>query len=283
MDMSPPALSASVDERSPGPLRKTLVRVAYRSVGIGLAVLFWQLITVVLPTSTPLISGFSPAATVAAVDGLAREGVFSAHMIPSLMRFAIGLGIGLLAGVPLGLLTGYFPKFDLTTNTVFQFLRVTSPLAWMPVAVIVFGVGGKPVIFLIAMAAVWPIAISTAHGVRTMNPKWIQVVRMLGGGHVSVMRRAVVPAVLPQILSGLRISVGVSWIVLVPAEMLGVSSGLGYYLLDTRDRFNYGELMAVILLIGLLGYACDSLIRSAQYFVSWPTIADDQQGLRGGS
>jgi NitT/TauT family transport system permease protein len=264
-------------------LRKTLVRVAYRSVGIGLAVLFWQLITVVLPTSTPLISGFSPAATLAAVDGLAREGVFSAHMIPSLMRFAIGLGIGLLAGVPLGLLTGYFPKFDLTTNTVFQFLRVTSPLAWMPVAVIAFGVGGKPVIFLIAMAAVWPIAISTAHGVRTMNPKWIQVVRMLGGGHVAVMRRAVVPAVLPQILSGLRISVGVSWIVLVPAEMLGVSSGLGYYLLDTRDRFNYGELMAVILLIGLLGYACDSLIRSAQYLVSWPTIADDQQGPGGRS
>jgi NitT/TauT family transport system permease protein len=243
--------------------------------------LFWQLVTVVLPTSTPLIAGFSPAATLAAMGDLAREGVFTAHMVPSLVRFAIGLGLGLLAGIPLGLLAGYFPKFDLTTNTVFQFVRVTSPLAWMPVAVIAFGVGDRPVIFLIAMAAIWPIAISTAQGVRSMNPQWINVVRMLGGGHMAVLQRAVVPAVLPQILSGLRISVGVSWIVLVPAEMLGVSSGLGYYLLDTRDRFNYAELMAVILLIGLLGYACDSIIRAAQHLVSWPSIADDQQSLGG--
>lgn len=252
----------------------------YGSFGVASALLLWQLATADLAQSTPLAAGFSPAATLAAVPDLVREGVFTNHMIPSLWRFALGLGIGLLIGVPLGLLTGYFVRFDLTTNAVFQFLRVTSPLAWMPVAIIAFGVGDKPVVFLIGIAAIWPILISTAQAVRTMNPRWVQVVRMLGGNHAAVLRRAVVPAVLPQILSGLRISVGVSWIVLVPAEMLGVSSGLGYYLLDTRDRFNYGELMAVIMLIGLLGFACDSLIRLAQHLASWPSSGDDQHGVR---
>jgi NitT/TauT family transport system permease protein len=154
---------------------------------------------------------------------------------------------------------------------------MTSPLAWMPLAIIILGVGDRPVCFLIAVAAVWPIIINTAHGVRGVNPQWIKVVRMLGGNDRSVLVRAVIPAILPEVLNGVRISVGVSWIVLVPAEMLGVSSGLGYYLLDTRDRFNYGELMAVIMVIGFYGFLSDLLIRFAQRNVSWPVARGEIQ------
>ena len=196
---------------------------------------------------------------------------FLRHALPSLSRFAVGLSIALVIGIPTGIIVGYFPRIDLATNTVFQFIRMTSPLAWMPLAIIIFGVGSEPVCFLIAVAAVWPIIINTAHGVRSVNPQWIKVVRMLGGRDTSVLRHAIVPAILPEVLNGLRISVGFSWIVLVPAEMLGVSSGLGYYLLDTRDRFNYGELMAVILVIGFLGYLSDLLVQIAQHRVAWPT------------
>jgi len=92
---------------------------------------------------------------------------------------------------------------------------------------------------------------------------------MLGGNSWAVLRRAVIPAIIPDILTGLRIALGISWVVFVPAEMLGVSTGLGYYILDTRDRLEYGELMAVILVVGLFGYLSDLFIRVLQQRFSW--------------
>jgi len=144
-----------------------------------------------------------------------------------------------------------------------------SPLAWMPIAIIAFGVGNRPVYFLVAVAAVWPFIINTAHGVGRVEPLWIKVARNLGAGEGQVLRRVVIPAVVPDILTGLRLAIGLAWVVLVPAEMLGVSSGLGYFILDTRDRFRYDELMAAILLIGLLGYGLDGVVKVVQRRFSW--------------
>lgn len=255
-------------------VRRFQERLLLRCAGIGVALLLWQLATGF--SSSDFAASFSPANTSRELYKFLTGGAFVRHALPSLSRFGIGLGIALLAGIPTGILVGYFPRFDLATNAVFQFIRVTSPLAWMPVAIILLGVGSKPVCFLIAVAAVWPIIINTAYGVRHVNPQWIRVVRMLGGGESDVIRRAIIPAIIPEILNGLRISVGVSWIVLVPAEMLGVSSGLGYYLLDTRDRFNYGELMAVILAIGFLGFLSDLLIRACQRLAAWPVKGEER-------
>ena len=140
----------------------------------------------------------------------------------------------------------------------------------MPIAIVVFGVGNNPVIFLIAIAAVWPMIINTAHGVSSLDQRWIRAARTLGAnGMEASVRMVILPAVVPDMLTGLRLAVGLAWVVLVPAEMLGVSDGLGYYILDTRDRFNYGELMAVILVIGVIGYALDQLIRLLRIHVSW--------------
>ena len=139
----------------------------------------------------------------------------------------------------------------------------------MPIAIIIFGIGDKPVYFLIAVAAVWPIIINTAQGVRSVDPGWIRVVRVMGGGQVDVLRRAIMPAVIPDIITGVRISVGISWIILVPAEMLGVTSGLGYFILDARDRFEYGELMACILAIGVVGMLLDFILSQLESRLSW--------------
>jgi NitT/TauT family transport system permease protein len=250
-------------------------RLLYRCIGIVAALVLWQVVTSSRLMTAGFAASFSPASTFHELVKFLVGGAFLRHALPSLSRFGIGLSIALLAGIPVGILAGYFPRFDLATNAVFQFVRVTSPLAWMPVAIIFLGVGSKPVCFLIAVAAVWPIIINTVHGVRNVNPQWIRVVRMLGGGESAVIRHAVIPAILPEVLNGLRISVGVSWIVLVPAEMLGVSSGLGYYLLDTRDRFNYGELMAVILVIGFLGFLSDLLTRLCQRRFAWPVKGEE--------
>ena len=122
----------------------------------------------------------------------------------------------------------------------------------------------------------WPIVINTAQGVRSVDRVWIQVVRTLGGKRRDVLRRAIIPAIVPDVLTGIRVSLGISWIILVPAEMLGVSSGLGYFILDTRDRFEYGELAAAILVIGAVGWASDWAIRKIARTYSWrPDLSDE--------
>lgn len=252
-------------------------RLAYQVAGVMLALLLWQFFTSQLFLTEQFSRNFSPANTFRELFGFLGSGAFVRHALPSLSRVGIGLAVAVAIGIPVGILVGYFSKLNLLTNTVFQFIRMTSPLAWMPIAIIIFGVGNKPVYFLIAMAAVWPIIINTAHGVRNVNPLWVKVVRMLGGEHKAVLRRVVIPAIIPDMLTGLRISLGISWIILVPAEMLGVPSGLGYYILDTRDRFNYGELTAVILVVGFFGFVSDSLLRLLQNRFSWRK--DAEQGL----
>jgi NitT/TauT family transport system permease protein len=245
------------------------LRLIYPGVGILLALMVWQIFTSSLFLDEQFSKSFSPVNTFRELGRFLIDGAFMRHAVPSLARVCFGLLVAMIIGIPVGILVGFFTRLNLLTNTVFQFIRMTSPLAWMPIAIIIFGVGNKPVYFLIAMAAVWPLIINTAHGVRNVNPIWLKVVRMLGGEDWAVLRRAIVPAIVPDILTGLRISLGISWIILVPAEMLGVPSGLGYYILDTRDRFNYGEMTAVILVIGFFGFVSDSIIRLAQGHFSW--------------
>lgn len=246
-----------------------LSRILYQLAGVAAAVLLWGLFTSRIFLNEQFSHGFSPLSTVRALVSLIHTGELNQHLFPSLLRVGVGLGIACAVGVPLGTLVGYFTRLNLLTHIVFQFVRMTSPLAWMPIAIIMLGVGNKPVYFLIAIAAVWPIVISTSFGVRNVNPDWIEVVRTLGGGRWQILRRAVLPSIVPDILTGLRIALGISWVILVPGEMLGVSNGLGYFILDARDRFAYDELMATILVIGFLGMVTDSLLRWLERRFSW--------------
>lgn len=137
-----------------------------------------------------------------------------------------------------------------------------SPLSWMPLAVVLFGLGSAPVVFLVAMACVWPIALNTAAGVRGLDERWVMVARSLGASRWEIARTVLWPAVRPAVLTGIWLAVGLAWVVLVPAEMLGVDSGLGYFMLDTRDRLAYGEMMTAILLTGIIGLALDAAARA---------------------
>lgn len=241
----------------------------YSTIGIAITICIWQFIVSFFVSGEQFKEGFAPINTFREIYNFIQRDNLTRHAIPSLLRVGIGLLIAIIIGIPVGIMVGYFSKLNSITNTVFQFIRMTSPLAWMPIAIIIFGVGDRPVYFLITVAAVWPLIINTAQGVRHVNQVWIKVVRMLGGKNRDILQRAVIPAIIPDMLTGLRISLGISWIILVPAEMLGVSSGLGYFILDARDRFNYGELMAVILIVGFLGYISDTLLRIIQRKLSW--------------
>jgi len=164
-------------------------------------------------------------------------------------------------GVPLGLLVGSSRNLEAATTPAFQFLRMISPLSWMPIVVMLMGVGDQPIYFLLAFAAVWPIMLNTAAGVRQLDPRWLQLSKSLSATRWETLRRVVIPGVVGHVLTGVRLAIGILWIVLVPCEMLGVSAGLGYYILDTRDRLAYSELMAMVVVIGVLGFALDAFAR----------------------
>jgi NitT/TauT family transport system permease protein len=174
-----------------------------------------------------------------------------------------------LVGVPLGILLARSRTAERASSVTFQFLRMISPLTWTPVAIITLGIGDRPVVFLIAAAAVWPVLLSTSHGVAGVDQRWIAVAGTLGARGRELVRRVLIPAALPDVLNGLRLALGVAWIVLVPAEMLGVRSGVGYFILDTRDRFAYDELGALVLVIGALGYALDAGMRLVRDRLAW--------------
>ncbi len=238
-------------------------RLAYGMTGLAILVALWSLGTWLLEARVPLAASLAPGATFQSLLELLFSGELNVHAFMSLQRVLVGLGLALLIGVPVGLAVGSSRMLESASGTAFQFLRMISPLSWMPVTVMVFGIGDAPIYFLLTFAAVWPIMLNTASGVRQLDPKWLMLAKSLSATRAEVLRRIVIPGILGHVLTGVRLAIGVIWIVLVPCEMLGVSSGLGYYILDTRDRLAYSELMAVIVLIGALGFLLDSIAQRA--------------------
>jgi NitT/TauT family transport system permease protein len=231
---------------------------------LGLASVFalWWLGMALFSSGAGLTTLFTPQATLSSLLELLQRPELFEHVWVSLKRIFIGLGLALLVGVPLGLLVGSWRNLEWATTPAFQFLRMISPLSWMPIAVMLMGVGDQPIYFLLAFAAVWPILLNTAAGVKQLDSRWLQLARSLSASRWETLTRVVIPGVLGHVLTGVRLAIGILWIVLVPCEMLGVSAGLGYYILDTRDRLAYSELMAMVLLIGVLGFLLDAGARA---------------------
>jgi NitT/TauT family transport system permease protein len=229
----------------------------------AVAVVVWWLLTSVAGGNSQLLSAFAPQRAIPAIGELATRGVLLPDVGTSLWRLLVGILIAAVVGVPLGLGIGLSQTAERATRPLFQFLRMVSPLSWAPVAVGLFGIGDEPVIFLVAAAAVWPIVLNTAAGVHAVDPGHILVARSLGARRGEILGSVVLPSARGHLLTGLRLALGIAWVVLVPAEMLGVTSGLGYEILNARDQLAYDQLMAVILVIGSLGYALDALARRA--------------------
>ncbi len=222
----------------------------------------WQLGVWLLTARTPIGGQFGPWPAAQAGWDLLTNGELWYHTRLSLRRLALGLGLALAVGVPLGLALGLWKAFAQATSPLMQFLRMVSPLSWMPLAVIVLGVGDAPVVFLLAFAALWPIVLNTAAGVAALDANWLLLGRSLAATRREVLLHIVLPGITAHLLTGVRLAIGLLWIVIVPAEMLGVSAGLGYLILDTRDRLAYPELMATIVFIGAIGWALDALARA---------------------
>lgn len=231
--------------------------------GLSLIIGLWWLMTVPFAVEGSLVQRFAPGPAFAMLIHMLGQSEIWMHVVVSLRRVFVGLALALLVGVPMGLLLGGSARASATLSPAFQFLRMISPLSWMPIAVIAFGVGDQPVYFLVAFAAVWPIMLNTMAGVHALDPRWLQLSKSLSATRWETLKGVVLPGVLGHVLTGTRLAIGIVWIVLVPCEMLGVTAGLGYFILDTRDRLDYQALMATIVLIGLLGFLLDWIFRTA--------------------
>lgn len=227
----------------------------------GLAILFalWSL-GIYLTTFNPAnahFASFGVLPALKALPALWEHGTIPDALTSSGYRLGMGLLFAIGIGVPIGILMGRIAWFQKLTNVPFQFLRMISPLSWEPVAVIVFLEWNQAIIFLIAIASVWPVAFSTAAGLAKVDPAWFKVARNLGANPWHLLTRIIVPAITFDVLTGIRLALGVAWIVLIPAEFLGVTSGFGYAIEDAREGIMYSHLMALILVIGLVGYVLD--------------------------
>jgi NitT/TauT family transport system permease protein len=209
---------------------------------------------------------------VAVARGLAHMPHLGAYIRDSLFRVACGYLAAVLLGIPIGLVLGWFGNAARAANPLIQMLRPISPLAWMPLAVIWFGVSNLAPIFLIFLSSFFPVVLASMNGVRNIPTVYLQAGRNFGLSTPALFGRVIFPAVLPKILVGLRIAFGVAWLVLVAAEMIAVDSGLGYLIIDARNAGKrYDLVVGGMLLIGLVGLALDTLIRMAERmrFVRW--------------
>ena len=245
--------------------------VYIEAVGLLFFALLWALLSYYFfsKNGSEHLEGFLPLPTLKAFMDSMTRGYFWLSAWASFRRVFVGILIATIIGVPLGIAIGYFPRFRSFTYSPVQFVRMISPLSWMPVALLVFASFESAVTFLIVMACVCPIILNTAIGVLNVNPQWLKMAMNQGAGHIQLIRTIILPYLIPYMLTSIRLALGIAWIVLVPAEFLGVSSGLGYLISDARDTMEYDRLMAMIISIGIIGFALDRILQKIQSVFSW--------------
>ncbi len=200
----------------------------------------------------------SPREVEKGMEELLRHHVLWNDIYDSLRRVAIGFGLAAILGIPLGLILGWYPAANQVVNPVMQILRPISPIAWIPIAIIFFGIGNAAPIFLIFLGAFFPIVVSCINGVSNVPSVFRRAGRNFGLSSPQFLAKVVFPAALPQILVGLRIALGIAWLVVVAAEMIAVDSGLGYLVIDSRNSGKrYDLVVAAMLLIGVIGLVLD--------------------------
>ncbi|MEO8018448.1 MAG: ABC transporter permease [Pseudomonadota bacterium] len=204
----------------------------------------------------------TPLAVVAGTLELARDGTLWEHIGASLMRVGAGFGLAVAFAIPLGLWMGWVRGAFVTLNPVFQIMRPISPIAWIPIAILWFGVGNASPVFLIFIASVFPMIVQTTVGVHTIEKRFLRAAENFGVSRRKLFLQVVFPATLPQIIVGMRIGLGVAWLVVVAAEMIALRSGLGYLIIDSRNAGNrYDLVIAGMIIIGLIGLLLDGVMR----------------------
>ena len=239
-------------------LRERLGKVLPPLAVLAVVIAVWW--AVVVKTESAIFP--TPWAVVTGALELVEDGTLWEHIGASLYRVGLGFGLAVLIGIPLGLWMGWVGGAYRTFNPIFQMLRPISPIAWIPLAILWFGVGDLSPIFLIFISSVFPLIVQTTSGVHTIDRRYLRAAANFGVSRSVLFRQVVIPAVLPEIIVGMRIGIGVAWLVVVAAEMIALRSGLGYLIMDSRNAGNrYDLVIAAMIIIGTIGLLLDGITR----------------------
>ncbi len=235
-------------------------------LGFALFLVLWH-----LGRGLPLLQRVpSPLAAVQAIIETERRGILWKAIVASVYRVGWGFFLAAAIGIPLGVALGWYAALKAVVNPVIQALRPCSPIAWLPLAVLIFGrvrftePSDVEAIFIIFLASFFPIVTAATSAVASIELKYIRSAANFGVGGLALFRRVVLPAAMPQILTGLRLALGIAWVVVVAAEMLGVESGLGYQVLDSRNNLRYDLIIAAMIVIALIGLLLDTLMSAVE-------------------
>jgi NitT/TauT family transport system permease protein len=212
----------------------------------------------------------SPWGVVGGIVDLLRHGLLFKYVIASLFRVSWGFGLAAILAIPLGLIIGWHRRSEMAINPLVQVFRPISPLAWIPLAILWFGVGDSAAIFLIFLGCFFPLLLTAINAVRNIPSVYLNAGRNFGLRPAELIFRVLYPAVVPQLLIGLRITLGIAWLVVVAAEMIAVDSGLGFLIVDARNAGNrYDLVVAGMVMIGLIGLLLDTAMRSLEKIKSF--------------
>jgi NitT/TauT family transport system permease protein len=228
--------------------------------------LLWQAIVVqgvvkaeLLPAPTQVVATWLDLIVGQRGEGR-YAGVWWMHASASAGRVFAGFALASVVGVLLGVLIGLSRAFERLVDPTIQLLRNIPITAWVPLSILFFGIADRPAVFLIALGAVFPTIVNTTYGVKQVNALLVKAALMMGASRSQLVRLVVIPAALPAIFTGLRLSMGIAWVLVVVSEMIAVKSGLGYLLFESYQFFRPDVMIAAMLSIGLLGFLSDRLV-----------------------
>ncbi len=207
----------------------------------------------------------APWEVVGGIAELIRQGLLLKYAVASLFRVTWGFVSAAVLAIPLGLTIGWYRRAEMGLNPLIQILRPISPLAWIPIAILWFGVGDAAAIFLIFLGTFFSLILTAISAVQGIPEVYVNAGRNFGLSPAAIVYRVLYPAVIPQLITGLRITLGIAWLVVVAAEMIAVNSGLGFLIVDARNAGNrYDLVVAGMVIIGLIGVLLDLGMRSLE-------------------
>lgn len=228
---------------------------------LAVILIFWQIFSCfIYPRFNPTASNILPPPSSVLSIGweLLKNGKLFVHILASLRRIIMGFLLAVVLGIPLGVLMGISRNIRLQMTPLIELLRPIPPFAWLPLALLWFGIGDRESIFLIVIAAIFPIVLNTVEGIDKIDIRLLHAAQSLGCQRKrELLLKILLPASLPSIFLGFRVGLGFSWMVLVGAEMIGSISGLGYLILDSRNLVLPNLALLGMAIIGVIGYFLD--------------------------
>jgi len=266
-----PLPPAAVRRRAPW-LRPLIQRLLPGLCGIVLLLMVWQMAAIWSSGFPGPWTTWQAAVTLFAdpfYNGGPNDRGIGWNVLASLQRVAVGFGLAALVGIPAGFLLGRYRFLASMCNPIIALLRPVSPLAWLPIGLLLFQRAEPASSWTIFICSVWPMVINTAEGVQRIPQDYLNVARVLNLSEWAVMRKILFPAVLPAVLTGVRLSVGIAWLVIVAAEMLTGGLGIGFWIWNEWNNLNVENILVAIVIIGVVGLLLEQALMLLARRFSW--------------